>query len=160
MIRVRIQIEDGVIQDSVKGWGLIYLDADKRTAPPEKKADASSYMRQHGENPDPRTVYDVFDYKVQFAISAPNKNLKNANSIIARFNKAIREKTPGSNILQKREITFYNDRDRVKIVGYPELIAEPKELYRRQDGTVMDCAEVELVIHVSNPEKCDFDLKN
>ena len=155
---MRIQIENGAILDTFKGWGLIPLEADKRTAPSEKASDASSYMEQSGENPDPRTVYDAFDYKAKFAISAPNKNMKNVNSVIARFNAAIRKRTAGSDIAEKREITLYNDRDRVKIVGYPALIAEPTSFYRRQDGKVLDCAEVELSIRVSDPGKCDFDM--
>ena len=158
MIRMRIQIEDGEIQDTVKGWGLIPLDADRRTAPPEKKNDESSYIEEPGSHPDPRTVYDTFTYKAQFAINAPNRDLKNANSVIARFNTAIRTKTPGSTVMAKKKITLYNDRDRVVITGYPELIAEPKSLYRRQDGSVMDCAEVELEIKVTDPTECDFDL--
>lgn len=160
MIKVRIKIGDGEIKDTFEEWGLIYIDADKRTAPPEKKCDATSYIEKSGENPDPRTVYDAFDYKVQFAVCAPNENLKNANSVIAKFNAAIRQKTVGSDIMRKRKVVFYNDHDRVKIVGYPELIAEPKSLYRMQGGHVLDCAEVELVIHVSEPHLCDFNMAN
>ena len=157
MIKVRMQIDNEAILDSCKGWGLIYIDADKRTAPPEKKIDTTSYAEQEGEHADLRTVADVFDYKVRFAVSAPNKNLKNANSVIARFNDAIRRKGEGD-VRTKRRLTFYNDHDRVKIVGYPELIAEPTSFYRLQSGAVMDCAEVELTIHVTNPSECDFDL--
>lgn len=161
MITMRIQIEgEKRAVDTYQVWRLIPLEADLRTAAPEKKCDSTSYAEEAGEHIDPRAVADAFDYKVKFAIEAPNKNLKNANSIIANFNNAIRTTQNGSDISIKKEITLYNDRDRVMIVGYPELIAEPKSLYRKQDGTVMDCAEVELTIHVSEPKKCNFNLSH
>lgn len=158
MITCRIQIEDGPMLDTYEGHKLIYKEADNRTEAPIKKRDVSSYAEQAGENIDRRTVQDAFDYKVQFIIEAPNKNLQNANAVIATFNKKLYAQAAGSNIRTYKEITFYNDYKRVKIVGIPEPIAEPKELYRRQNGSVMDCAIVELTIHVSDPTKCDFDM--
>ena len=44
----------------------------------------------------------------------------------------------------------------MKIVGLPEPIAEPKEMKRSGGG--YDFAEVEFVIHVGDPAKCDFNL--
>lgn len=158
MITCRIQIENGQILDTYEGHKLIYKEADHRTEAPIKKRDASSYAEQAGENTDRRTVQDAFDYKVQFIIEAPNKNLQNANAVIAAFNKKLYTQPANSDIRTYKEVTFYNDYKRVKIVGIPEPIAEPKELYRRQNGDVMDCAVVELTIHVSDPTKCDFDM--
>ena len=158
MITVRIQIGDGAILDTYEGHGLIYKEADHRTEAPIKKRDASSYVEQAGENTDRRTVQDAFDYKVQFVIEAPNKNLQNANAVIAAFNRKLYAQPANSDIRTYKEVTFYNDYKRVKIVGIPEPIAEPKELYRRQNGDVMDCAVVELTIRVSDPTKCDFDM--
>lgn len=158
MITCRIQIQDGPVLDTYEGHRLIYKESDNRTEAPIKKRDATSYLEQAGENIDPRTVQDAFDYKVQFIIEAPNKNLQNANAIIAAFNKKIYTQPANSDIRIYKEITFYNDYKRVKIVGIPEPIAEPKELYRRQNGDAMDCAIVELTIHVSDPAKCDFNL--
>lgn len=158
MITCRIQIEDGQILDTYEGHKLIYKESDNRTEAPIKKRDTSSYVEQAGENTDPRTVQDAFDYKVQFIIEAPNKNLQNANAVIAAFNKKLYTQPANSDIRTYKEISFYNDYKRVKIVGIPEPIAEPKELYRRQNGEVMDCAVVELTIHVSDPTKCDFDM--
>lgn len=158
MITCRIQIENGQILDTYEGHKLIYMESDNRTEAPIKKRDTSSYAEQAGENTDRRTVQDAFDYKVQFIIEAPNKNLQNANAVIAAFNRKLYTQPANSDIRIYKEITFYNDYKRVKIVGIPEPIAEPKELYRRQNGEAMDCAVVVLTIHVSDPTKCDFNM--
>lgn len=63
-----------------------------------------------------------------------------------------------SDIRTYKEIALYDDYKRVKIVGIPDPITEPEELYRRQNGEVMDCVVVELTIHVVDPTKCDFNM--
>lgn len=160
MINTRIQIENGAIEDFYTKWGFIYMEGDRRFAPPEKKRDASSYREEAGEHADPRTVDDVFDYSAKFLIEAPNRNLVNANSKIKAWNEAVRQRTSGSDIKRCKTVTFYDDYKRVKVVGIPEIIedADEKDYYRRQDGSVMDCVVVELKIHVSNPNLCDFDM--
>lgn len=158
MINVRIKIGDGAIQDTYTAHKLIYMDSDHRTEAPIKKRDTSSYAEEAGEHTDPRTVQNAFDYKVQFIVEAPNKNLENANAVIAAFNSKLYTQPTNSDIRTYKEVAFYNDYKRVKIIGLPDPIAEPKELYRKQDGNVMDCAVVELTIHVSDPTKCDFNL--
>lgn len=158
MIRVRLQIGNGEILDTFTGWGFIYMDADERTEAPIKTRETTSYAEDAGEHIDPRTVQDAFDYTVKFLIECPNKNLLNANAKIAAFNKALYTQESGSNIRTYKEITFYNDFNRVKIVGYPEPIAQPQDFYRRQDGRAMDCAQVEFKIRVSDPSKCDYNL--
>lgn len=158
MIRARIQVGDGVIEDTYSKWGFIYMDADERTEAPIKPRSSSSYAEKAGDNVDPRTVQDAFDYTAKFLVECPNKNFKNANSLIAAFNQALYEQESGSDVRTYKTVTFYNDLNRVKIVGLPDPIAEPTSLYRRQDGSVMDCAQVDFKIHVSDPTKCDFDL--
>lgn len=158
MITARIQIGDGQILDTYEGHKLIYKESDTRTEAPIKKRDTTSYIEEAGEHTDARTVQDAFDYKVQFIIEAPNQNLVNANAVISAFNKKLYTQPANSDIRTYKEVTFYDDYKRVKIVGIPEPITEPQELYRRQNGNVMDCAVVELTIHVSNPTKCDFNL--
>lgn len=158
MITSRIQIEDGAIEDFYEKWGFIYVDADERTAPDEKKSDASEYAEKAGENVDQRTVDAPFDYSAKFLIEAPNKDLTNVNAKIGAFNKAIREDSAESDIKRKREIAFYNPLNRVKIVGYPELIALPEKVYHSNQHGELDCAIVELKIRVSDPNKCDFEL--
>ena len=162
MITARIQIENGQILDTYEGWGFIVMgngDDKKHFAPPEKKRDKSSYIEEAGAHEDPRTVDDEFDYKIEFLIETPNKNLVNANSKIAAWNNAVREKIAGSDIKRCKTVTLYDDRMRCKVVGIPEIIADvdDKDFYRRQDGSEMDCVVVELVIHVSNPKLCQFD---
>lgn len=159
MITTRIKIGNGAIVDTTRTWGLIYIEADKRTEAPIKQRDATTYIGEAGEHTDPRTVQAAFDYTVKFLIEAPNTNMSNANARIAAFNKALYTQETGSVIRTYKTVTFYNDRDRVKIVGIPEPIAEPTEFYRRQDGSVMDCVEVELKIRVTDPTQCDFSLK-
>lgn len=158
MITARIQIENGQILDTYEGFGFIYMSADNRTEAPIKKRDTTSYAEEAGEHVDQRTVQDVFDYKVKFLIEAPNNNRQNANAKIADFNRQLYKQATDSDIRTYKTITLYDDYKRVKIVGIPEPIAEPTELYRRQNGSVMDCATVELVIHVNDPTKCDFNL--
>lgn len=158
MIRVRLQIGDGETLDTFNGWGFIYMDADERTEAPIKKREVSSYAEESGEHTDPRTVQDAFDYTIKFLIECPNRNLENANAKIAAFNKALYSASYNSDIRTYKEVTFYNDYNRVKIVGYPEPIAQPTDFFRKQDGSALDCAQVELKIRVSDPKKCDFSL--
>lgn len=158
MIRGRIQIGGGEILDTFDGWGFIYMDADERTEAPIKKRETTSYAEEAGEYLDPRTVQDAFDYKVKFLIECPNRNLENANAKIAAFNSALYTTSYNSDIRTYKEVTFYNDYNRVKIVGFPEPIAQPTDFFRRQDGSALDCAQVELKIRVSDPKKCDFNM--
>lgn len=160
MIRARLKIGGGAIEDTYDKWGFIYLESDNRTEASVKSHDKSSYVGQAGENIDPRTVQDAFDYKVKFIIEAPNKNLENANAKIAAFNKALYTQASGSDTREFKTVEFWNDYKRVKIVGIPEPIAEPEKLHRRKNGKVMDCAVVEFKIRVNNPTKCDFNLSN
>ena len=155
MIRVRIKIGDGAIEDTFATHKLIYIDADNRTEAPVKKRDVSSYVEQAGDNTDPRTVQDAFDYKVQFIIDGQDKDLKRVNSIIAAFNKKLYTQPANSDIRTYKEVTFYNDFKPHKIVGLPEPIAECKEFKKSKNGYVF--AQVELVIHVSDPKKCNFE---
>lgn len=155
MIRVRIKIGDGAIEDTFTAHKLIYIDADNRTEAPIKKRDASSYVEKAGDNTDPRTVQDAFDYKAQFIIDGQDKNLKRVNSIIAAFNKKLYTQSANSDIRTYKEVTFYNDFKPCKIVGIPEPIAEPKEFKKSRNG--YEFAQVELVIHVSDPKKCNFE---
>lgn len=155
MINVRIKIGDGAIEDTFAAHKLIYIDADNRTEAPIKKRDASSYVEQAGDNTDPRTVQDAFDYKVQFIIDGQDKDLKRVNSIIAAFNKKLYTQEADSDIRVYKEVTFYNDFKPHKIVGIPEPIAECKEFKKSKNG--YEFAQVELVIHVSDPTKCNFE---
>lgn len=155
MINVRIKIGDGAIEDTFAAHKLIYIDADNRTEAPIKKRDASSYVEQAGDNTDPRTVQDAFDYKAQFIIDGQDKDLKRVNSIIAAFNKKLYTQEADSDIRIYKEVTFYNDFKPHKIVGIPEPIAECKEFKKSKNG--YEFAQVELVIHVSDPTKCNFE---
>lgn len=156
MIKVRIQIGNGAVEDTFTAHKLIYKEADHRTEAPIKKRDTTAYIEQAGENTDPRTVQDAFDYKVTFIIDAFDRNPDNVNAIVAAFNQKLYTQTAGSDIRTYKTVTFFNDYKRVKIVGLPNPIAEPKELKRSKNG--YDFAEVEFVIHVDDPTKCDFNL--
>ena len=155
MINVRIKIGDGAIEDTFTAHKLIYMDADNRTEAPIKKRDVLSYVEQAGDNTDPRTVQDAFDYKVQFIIDGQDKDLKRVNSIIAAFNKKLYTQAAGSDIRVYKEVIFYNDFKPHKIVGIPEPIAECKEFKKSKNG--YEFAQVEFVIHVSDPTKCNFE---
>lgn len=155
MINVRIKIGDGAIEDTYTAHKLIYMDADNRTEAPIKKRDVTTYAEQAGDNTDPRTVQDAFDYKVQFIIDGQDKDLKRVNSIIAAFNRKLYTQPANSDIRTYKEVTFYNDFKPCKIVGLPEPIAECKEFKKSKNG--YEFAQVELVIHVSDPTKCNFE---
>lgn len=156
MISVRIQIGDGAIEDTFTAHKLIYKESDHRVEAPIKKRDVTSYAEEAGEHADPRTAQDAFDYKVTFIIDGQNTDLANVNAIIAAFNAKLYTQPANSDIRTYKEVTFYNDYKRVKIVGLPEPIAECKELCRTVNG--YDCAIVEFTIRVSDPTKCDFNL--
>lgn len=155
MINVRIKIGDGAIEDTFAAHGLIYMDADNRTEAPIKKRDVTTYAEQAGDNTDPRTVQDAFDYKVQFIIDGQDKDMKRVSEIVAAFNKKLYTQPANSDIRTYKEVTFYNDFKPCKIVGIPEPIAEPKEFKKSRNG--YEFAQVELVIHVSDPTKCNFE---
>lgn len=155
MIKVHIKIGDGAIEDTFAAHKLIYMDADNRTEAPIKKRDATSYAEKAGENTDKRTVQDAFDYKAQFIIDGQDKDLKRVNSIIAAFNKKLYTQEANSDIRIYKEVTFYNDFKPHKIVGLPEPIAECKEFKKSKNG--YEFAQVEFVIHVSDPKKCNFE---
>lgn len=157
MITARIQIGDGEVLDTYKGHKLIYMESDNRTEAPVKQRDSTSYAGEAGEHSDPRTVQDAFDYKVTFVIDGQNTDLENVNAIVSDFNSKLYTQETGSDVRTYKEVTFYNDYKRVKIVGLPAPIAEPKEMLR--SGSGFDYAQVELTIRVSDPTKCDFDLK-
>lgn len=154
MINVRIKIGDGAIEDMFAAHKLIYIDADNRTEAPIKKRDASSYAEQAGENTDPRTVQDAFDYKAQFIIDGQDRDLDRVNDIIDAFNKKLYTQAANSDIRTYKEVTFYNDFKPHKIVGIPEPIPECKEFKKSKNG--YEFAQVELVIRVSDPKKCNF----
>lgn len=152
---MRIKIGDGAIEDTFTAYKLIYIEADHRTEAPIKKRDVTTYAEQAGDNTDPRTVQDAFDYKAQFIIDGQDKDLKRVNSIIAAFNSKLYTQETGSDIRTYKEVTFYNDFKPHKIVGIPEPIAECKEFKKSKNG--YEFAQVELVIHVSDPTKCSFE---
>lgn len=154
MIKVRLKIGNGAIEDTFAAHKLIYLSADNRTEAPIKKRDESSYPEQPGVNIDRRTVQDAFDYTVVFAIDGQDKNLKRVNTIIDTFNSKLYTQEAGSDIRTYKEVTFYNDFKPHVIVGIPEPIAECKEFRKSKGG--YEFAQVEFKIRVNDPTKCNF----
>ena len=73
MIRVKIQINNNVIEDSYDKWGFIFLSADNRVDAPIKAFDEISYIESAGKEIDTRTVADSFEYKTRFLVETPNK---------------------------------------------------------------------------------------
>lgn len=154
MIKVRIQIGDGEIEDTFDAHKLIYMSSDHRTEAPIKERDTTSYAEEAGNHIDPRTVQDTFDYKVTFVIDGQDTNIDSVNATIAAFNSKLYSQN--NDIRTYKEVTFYNDFKRVKIVGLPEPIAECTEFAKSKNG--YEYAQVEFTIHVSDPTKCDFNL--
>lgn len=158
MIRTRLQIGDGEVLDTYTEYGLIYLDADERLAPPTKGFEKTAYAEEEGEHIDPKTVDDAFDYKAKFLVQAKNSDLENANVIIRDFNKRLYTQDEDSDVKTFHRIAFYNDYNRVKIVGYPQSISEATDFWRDKHGNVFDAVQVELTIRVTKPSLCNFAL--
>lgn len=155
MIEVRLRIGEGKILDTVDGYGLVYVNADNRFAPPTKEREKTSYPEQEGENISAKTVDDAFDYKVTWFIKADG-SLGNANAVIAKFNALLY--TQEGDIKTFKQVTFYNDYKKVKIVGIPLPIAEATEFWRDASGKQHDVVCVEWTIRVTKPSLCDFNI--
>ena len=159
MIKAHIEIgEDGKF-DSYEKWGFIYVGSDNVFSAPLKKQDSISYAGESGEWIDKRAVPDAFTYKIKFVIVTPNNDAENANEKIHAFNEALYN-VDEYGVKTLRTITIYNYFKRVKIVGVPTPISEVSSVYRRVDGSVEDCFEIELSVRVDKPDLCDFHLKN
>jgi hypothetical protein len=156
MIRVRLQIGDGAILDTIDGYGLVYVSSDNRFEAPIKEFDKTSYPEQEGENIIAKTVSDAFDYKTTWFIKADG-SLGNANKVISRFNSLLY--TQEGDVKSFKQVAFYNDYKKVKIFGTPSLIQEATEFWRDANGKQHDVVCVEWVIRVSKPSLCDFNLK-
>lgn len=157
MIKVRIQIDGGMILDSDEAYGLVYLSSDHRFDAPLKEMESTSYPEQSGKNINPKTVMDAFDYTVRFFVRAEG-SLKNANAIISSFNSTL-YKQDADGIMTFNRVVFYNDYKRVKIVGIPHLISEATDFWRDDKGKTSDVVCVDWVITVDKPEECDFNLR-
>lgn len=155
MITVRLQIAGGNILDTADNYGLVYLSADSRFAAPIKEFEKTSYPEQEGENISVNTVDDAFDYKVTWFVKADG-SLDNANAVIARFNSLLY--TQDGDVKTFKQVVFYNDYKKVKIVGIPSPIQEASEFWRDQSGKQHDVVCVEWTIRVSKPSLCDFNL--
>lgn len=156
MIRVRLQIGDGKILDTMDGYRLVYVSSDHRFEAPIKEFEKSSYPEQEGENIIAKTVSDAFDYKTTWFIKADGQ-IYNANDLIDRFNSRLYTQENG--IKSFNQVTFYNDYKKIKIVGTPSPIQEATEFWRDASGKQHDVVCVEWVIRVSKPSLCDFNIR-
>lgn len=158
-MRADIQIENGQRQDTRDAFGFIYLESDKWLAAPTRAYAATSYAEQAGENIDPRTVEEAFDFKITFVAEVTGGQIKNGlhvNTRIAALNDAMFSKAADSDILTARQVTIYDLTKHRKIVGYPKRIPEPKDddIFFSNN---QELAVIELVLRVTNPNLCDFD---
>lgn len=157
MIKSRIKIGDGDIYDFESLFGFIQVSSDNIFGAPVKPFEQTSYPEKAGVNILPLTVEDTFEYKATFFISAKG-GFETANWKIEEFNNAVAEEVNG--IKHIKQITFYNDYKKVKIVGYPTPISNVTEFWRDSSGKLHDVVCVELVIKVTNPSLCNFNLDN
>lgn len=159
MIRVRLQIANGEIYDTIDKHGLVYLYSDTLFSPPLRSFEATTYPEQDGENLHPVTTYEPFDYKVKFFVQA-EAGLKHANKIISDFNNLLFSED-SSGLKTFNRVTFYNDYKKIKIVGYPTLISavDEEDFWRDSGGRTADIVCVEWTIRVDKPQECDFNLR-
>lgn len=155
MLTARIKIGNGSIADT-QTYGLVYLDSDKVTGAPSKGFESTSYPEEEGEYIIPKTVDAAFDYKAKFFIQATS--LKSANQRIKEFNALLFSQTQNSDVKEYKQVEFYNDYKRHKIVGYPQPIAEATEFWRDKKNQVNDVVVVEFTIRANKPSLCDFNL--
>lgn len=158
MIRVRIKIGDDAIKDTYDAYGFIYqIESDHIVGPKMRDPEKTTYAEQDGSNEYPYTTFDEFDYKVSFVVSAPNRDLENANAKIDAFNKLLYENTGVGDLKKLKTITFYNEYKHVKVVGTGRTVDHATNFFRDKSGRVHDSVPVDFTIHVSNPNLCDFE---
>lgn len=157
MLTARIKIGDGQVVDT-QTYGLVYLDSDKVVGAPTKGFESTQYPEEEGEHIMPKTVDAAFDYKAKFFIQATT--LQSANDRIAAFNALLYTQEQGSDTKTFKQVEFYNDYKRHKIVGYPQPIAEATEFWRDMKNQINDVVIVELNIRVTKPSLCDFALSS
>lgn len=155
MLTARIKIGGGQITDT-REYGFVYLDSDKVVGPKIKGYETTSYPEEEGEHILPKTVDAPFDYKAKFFIQA--STVENANQLISAFNSALYTKAEDSDIKTYKQVEFYNDCKRHKIVGYPMPISEATDFFRDPDNQVNDVVIVEWTIRVFKPSLCDYNL--
>lgn len=153
MITARLQIGDGEIQDT-RDFGFVYLDSDKRVGSPSKGFESTAYPEEEGEHINPKTVDAAFDYKAKFFIQADS--LQSANDKIAAFNSSLYEQEEEGGVKTYKQVKFFNDYKRHKIVGYPMEIPEATEFWRDRRNMVNDVVVVEWTIHVNKPSLCEY----
>lgn len=157
MITVRLKIGDGNGDPvDTQTYGLIYLDSDKRVGAPTKGFEKTAYPEEEGEHIIPKTVDDAFDYTVKFFVQGTS--LEDANAKIDAFNALLYTQEQGSDIKEFKQVEFYNDYKRHKIVGYPQPIAEAQDFWRDRRNQINDVVIVEWTIRVIKPSDCDFSL--
>lgn len=154
MLKVRLKIGDGTTYDTEDHWGFIYLDSDKRVGPDSKGFEATSYPEEEGEHIIPKTVDAPFDYKVKFFIQATT--LQSANDKIAAFNADLYTQAENSDVKEYKQVTFYNDYKRHKIVGYPSPISEAEQFWQDTKHLINDIVVIEWTIRVTTPSLCEF----
>lgn len=158
MIKSRIKIGDGDIYDFESLFGFVQIASDNIFGAPIKDFNTTSYPEEAGVHILPVSVDDTFEYKATFFISAKG-GLETANWKIAEFNDAITTKiSDDTDIKHIKQITFYNDYKKVKIVGYPTPISNATEFWRDLKGKQHDVVCVELTIKVTEPSLCNFNI--
>lgn len=152
MIKVRLKIGDGEIVDTTT-FGFIYLDSDKKVGPATKEFESTSYPEEEGSHINPKTVDAAFEYTAKFFIQADS--VTDANAKIKAFNDSLF--TQGvDGVKTYKQVTFFNDYKRHKIVGYPKPIAEAEDFWRDPDNQVNDIVIIEWTIIVNKPSLCEW----
>ena len=143
--------ESGAIFDTMD-YGLVYLDSDKRVGPDIKEYESTSYPEEEGEHIIPKTADAPFEYTAKFFIQADT--LGSANDKIDAFNNLLF--TKAGDVKTFKQITFFNDYKRHKIVGYPSPIANAETFWQDTTNQVNDVVVVELKIRVTKPSLCEY----
>lgn len=156
MIRVGIQIGNGEIEDSYDKYGLIYVSSDNRFAAPTKGMLMESIAEMAGAVTDGKTTDDVFEYKTTFLLKCQNNDHEDANQYIKALNELMYDREPDSDIKIFKEWTIHNPYKKCRITGIPKPIEEPTFFLRDYKGNIHDAVEINLILNVMNPNKCDF----
>lgn len=151
MIRVEFSFDGGTnIYDSYDRYRWVYADSDDIMGAPMKDNEKTEFEK--GRLDYTKKYYEEsFDYKITFVANGADTNKDNAaNSYLRKFMSDIHTDD------EMNEITFYDKRKGVKIVGIYKDIKESD--FHRSVG-FEDCLKIELTLRVLEPQKCEFDYK-
>lgn len=146
--RVEITI-DGVSEDLQDVYSIYLVDSPDILNAPLKSYETEQYPESAGYYIYPYTTEDGFDYKLSFVYFGAKET---ANQKISDLREKMFDKT--GDLMQAKEISVWNKYKGVVIVGLlKSLDGNDTDFDADNDAWFFD-----LVIQVSDPNKCNFNF--